>query len=318
MTTTKTENPWTAEAQDALRAEVRAIMARDNLKQTDVSKGTGIPYGTLTAWLAGTYAGDNAKQADAVSKWVSGRADRKRVESALPDAPGFQETPSALQMLTLFQFCQHAPDVGIIAAGAGVGKTTTAMEYQRRSSNVFLLTAEPVLRTPRNFLLELAQTVGLGEGVAARQSRAITSRLRNAGALIIVDEAQHLSTAALEQARAIHDRAQCGIVFVGNSSVYSRMGDGRAEFAQLFSRVGMRVTQQRPKDEDVAALVQAWGLDVDMRLPKAIARKPGALRGLTKCIRLAHVIAAGKQEKVGDAHLRAAFDQIGFERIEAA
>lgn len=315
---TNTEIQWTDEAQDKLRADVRAIMAREGLKQTDVARGTDIPYGTLTAWLAGTYTGQTIDKAQKVAKWLASRADRKRVEAVMPDAPAFQEMPSALKMLTLLQFCQHAPDVGIIAGGAGIGKTTAALEFQRRSPNVFIVTAEPVMRSPRNFLGELSQILGLGEGVAIRQSRAIAQRLKGASALIIVDEAQHLSTATLNQARAIHDRAQCGLVFVGNETVYSRMGDGRAEFAQLFSRVGMRVTQQRPKDEDVAALMAAWKLDIDPKLPRAIARKPGALRGLTKCVRLAHVIAAGQGVPVGDAHLRAAFDQIGFERIEAA
>ncbi len=308
---------WTPEEQDRLRAQVREILQSEGLKQTEVARETGLAYGTFTAWLSGTYAGANEDKAEAVAKWVDARAEKKRLALQLPATPGFIETPTAGRILALLQYCQHAPDIGVIAGGAGIGKTTTIEEYQRRMPNVFIVTAEPVMSSASNYLVELSSVLGLPEVTPQKMSGAIKRKLKGAGALIIVDEAQHLSTSTLNQARALHDSSGCGLVFCGNETVYSRMGDGRAEFAQLFSRVGMKVTRQRPQPDDVAALVRAWGLDVDLKLPKAIAQKPGALRGLTKTIRLAHVVAAGKGEAIGTAHLRAAWEQIGFDRIEA-
>lgn len=309
---------YTPEKQNELREKVRAIMQAEGLKQTDLATATGIPYGTFTAWLAGNYKGVTEDKAEAVERWLNSRAEKARVTMALPEAPDYQETVSSARMLALLQYCQHAPDVGVIAGGAGIGKTTTILEYQRRAPNVFVITAEPVMTSASNFLVELTTIMGLPEGTPIRMSRAISRKLWKAGALIIVDEAQHLSTSTLNQARALHDASKCGLVFVGNETVYGRMGDGRAEFAQLFSRVGMKHTQQRPKDEDVTALLKAWKLDIDPRLPMAIARKPGALRGLTKCIRLAHVLARGENAAVNSNHLKAAWEQIGFDRIEAA
>ena len=310
---------YTPEMQDDLRKRVRDIMARDSLKMTDVASGTGVPYGTIAAWLAGTYAGKTEDKAEKVALWLDAREQKARVSMAMPAAPTFLETDSSARMLALFQYCQHAPDIGVIAGGAGIGKTTTAFEYQRRAPNVFIITAEPVMTSASNFLVELATIMSLPEGTPIRMSRAISRKLYNANALIIVDEAQHLSTSTLNQARALHDASKCGLVFVGNETVYGRMGDGRAEFAQLFSRVGMKHTQTRPREEDVRALLKAWGLGIDERLPLAIAKKPGALRGLTKCIRLAHVLANGEgAAHVEEKHLRSAWDQIGFDRIEVA
>lgn len=308
---------WTPEEQDQLRAQVREIMQAEGLKQTQVAQEVGLAYGTFTPWLAGNYAGSTEDKAIAVAKWVDARAEKKRVAQQLPAAPAFQETPSAARMLRLMRYCHFAPDIGVIAGGAGIGKTTTAREYQRRAPNVFIVTGEPVMSSPANFLVEVSAELGLPELTPQKMARAITRKLRGAGALLIIDEAQHLTTTTLNQARAIHDASDCGLVFVGNETVYSRMGNGRAEFAQLFSRVGSKVTEPRPKPEDVDVLLAAWGLDIDKKLPRAIAQKPGALRGLTKALRIAHVLAAGKAEKVTTEHLKAAWDQIGFDRIDA-
>lgn len=311
-----TETIWTPEKQDELRLKVREIIAAEGMKQTQIAAETGIPYGTFTAWLGGTYKGVTEDKAASVSRWLSSRAEKAALAQQMPSAPTFQPTKSAERFIALMQYCQNAPDLGVIAGGAGIGKTTAIAEYRRRAPNVFMITAQPVMTSATNLLYELTQSLDLPEGTPAKMSRAIVRKLRGMNALVIIDEAQHLPTTALNQARTIHDLSGCGLVFVGNETVYSRMGDGRAEFAQLFSRVGMKVSQARPRDEDVAMLVAAWGVDMAPSLPLAIARKPGALRGLTKAMRMAHMMAGAKGEAVTAAHLKAAWSQIGFDPID--
>lgn len=302
------------EEQDLLRARVNALMQEEKLSQKQVATEAGIGYSTFAAWLAGTYTGDTSTQARVVRKWVSHREQRKEVRDALPGDPGFQETPTARRVINLLRYCQSAPDVGVIAGGAGIGKTQSVEEYRRRSPNVFVVTAEPVMRSASRFVAEVGATLGVtGQRTASRLSAAISERLAGLAALLVIDEAQHLGPDALDQARAFHDRAKCGLVFVGNQSVYSRMGDGRAEFAQIFSRIGMKITQAKPRDEDVNLMLDAWALSIDRKLPQAIAKKPGALRGLNKALRIAHMLAAGDGVAVGDAHVRAAWEQIGFD-----
>ena len=302
------------EEQDILRARVNALMQDEKLSQKQVAVEAGIGYSTFAAWLAGTYTGDTGAQAILVRKWVTHREQRKEVRDALPGDPGFQETPTARRILTMLRYCQSAPDVGVIAGGAGIGKTQSVEEYRRRSPNVFVITAEPVMKSAPRFVAEVAATLDVtGQRTSSRLSAAISERLSGSGALLVIDEAQHLGAEALDQARAFHDRAKCGLIFVGNQSVYSRMGDGRAEFAQIFSRIGMRITQAKPRADDVDLMLDAWALDIDRKLPQAIAKKPGALRGLSKALRIAHMLAAGDGVAVSDAHVRAAWEQIGFD-----
>lgn len=59
--------------------------------------------------------------------------------------------------------------------------------------------------------------------------------------MIIIDEAQHLTKKTLEIVRSINDSTETAIVLIGNDLIYNKMlGKAQAEFAQLFSRVGMQ------------------------------------------------------------------------------
>lgn len=305
----------TPEEIEALRAEVRQIIDNEGVNQRVISEETGIAYGTLTPWVGGTYRGDNARIAGAVRRWLETRKERSRTRATLPTAPEFVPTQSALKFLDVLAYAQAAPDFAVIVGGAGIGKTTTIEHYKARNSNVFVVTAEPVLSSPNNMLSAIADAVGINEGRQVYFSRAITAKLKSAAALIVIDEAQHLSSQALDQLRAIHDKAGVGIVVVGNESVYSRLqGTERdARFAQLFSRVGMRITQPKSRARDICALIEAWRITDEKvkALLKVIAAKPGALRLMTKVIRLATMIAAGDDAPaITEAHVRRAWTQL--------
>src|SRR5207249_11817516 len=72
--------------------------------------------------------------------------------------------------------------------------------------------------------LELATWYGDPDTVVARQSPD----------LLVVDEADRLKTASLEQLRDFYDRRHVGVVLIGMPGLQKRL----ARYAQLYSRVG--------------------------------------------------------------------------------
>lgn len=48
---------------EALRGQVRTIMAAEGLSQADIATDSGIAYGTFTGWLSGKYQGRNDRVA---------------------------------------------------------------------------------------------------------------------------------------------------------------------------------------------------------------------------------------------------------------
>jgi hypothetical protein len=313
----------TAEEQEALRAEVRQIVEAEGISQRAVADEIGMPVGTFTPWLGGTYKGDTVDKALAVRRWLETRQGRDRTRAMLPVEPEFQMTVTAEHVFNVLSYAQSAPDFCIVVGGAGIGKTKAIEAYAKRNSNVFVATLEPCLSSPNNMLSEIADVVGVTEKRSVYLSRAITAKLRNAAALIIVDEGQHASSAALDQLRTIHDKAGVGIVVAGNESIFSRLqgGERSSQFAQLYRRVGMRMVQPKARARDICTLIEAWRI-TDPRviaLLKVVAAKPGALGQMTKVIRLASMLAAGNGDAaVTEVHIKRAWQQLASMPLEAA
>ena len=322
--------PGAGDAFEPLRAEVRRIAAEEGKSISALATEAGIPNGTFSPWLGGKYPGRSDNIAKAVRLWLDTRQARQERQMTLPPAPAFMLTPTAKQFTGALQHAQFAPDMVMITGGPGVGKTITAQAYARRTPNVWVLTAEPCFRTPRVLLDEVAALVNVPtQPSTPKLSRTIVTRLRGTGGLLIVDEAQHLPSMSLDQLRTLHDKAEIGLALVGNEQVYSRVeGSARTpEYAQLFSRVGMRVPKQRPTKRDIDMLLDAWGVgpwgmgpDGSVRaLLHVVAGKPGALRGMTKVLRMASTFAlADGAPAVGAEHVRAAWSNLSASSIGGA
>lgn len=316
-TETARTNSKTPEDADDVRAAINAAIAAGTSVRT-VSEESGVPYGTVSAFIKGTYLGRNDNIADRLRPWLSAQGGRARKRTGIAVAPGFIMTSTAASIMDALEFAQHIPDIIVITGGPGVGKTLACTTYAENNSNVWLLTADPSTRTARQLLAELADMLGLsvgGRAQSARLSATIIKRLTGTAGLLIVDEAQNLLTEAMEQLRAIFDRANIGVALVGNATVKNRLEnrDRSEDFAQLFSRVGMRFNRPRPTKRDVSALLDAWELKGDdvRRRAEEIAREPGALRGMTKALRIAKMTAdvLGLPEPTV-SHLNKAWDNL--------
>ena len=81
--------------------------------------------------------------------------------------------------------------------------------------------------------------------------------------LIVIDEAERLSTSAIEYLRDLFDRTEIGLIFIGMPGIEKRM----ARYPQLYSRVGF-AHHYRPRqgDELTFVLTRHWrqlGLSLD-------------------------------------------------------
>ncbi len=307
----------------AIRAECKRLKEQEGLDYTAQAKQSGVPYGTFTNYVNDTYQGNVDKVGANLKRWLDTRGERAATAAVLPLGPGFVETATARNGLAMLAFAQAAPDVVVLAGGAGIGKTELAKRYRATHPNVWLATMQPCTSGIHTALAEVAEVMSVEERSANRLSRAIGRRVKDTGALLIVDEAQHLQTAALDQIRSLHDAWGIGIALIGNESVYSRLeGEGRkSSLAQLYSRVGMRLTQAKPKPEDIAALIAAWGIGdpSTVKTLTAIAGKPGALRGMTKVLRLAAMLGGHDPDGgpvITEANVRGAWRQLGNQMVD--
>lgn len=299
-----------------LRTRAQAIIAADFSGVTaSAARNADIAESTFGAWMKGNYKGDTAKIATQVTKWLDSRSEQAEVARVSTGSIGYIETPTAKSVTMICTQAQALVDFAVISGVAGVGKTTALRRYRDNSSHVYMITAEPLMRSPHAIMIELARVVGVSERSASKLSGAINEQLKDRAALVIVDEAHHLSTEAFDQMRSLHDNAEIGLVTCGNVEIATRLeGAGRnPQFAPLWSRVGIRSKWTAPKKGDVEMILDEWKVTE----PKArkfmsnVAAKGGALRSINKTMRLAAMLAQGEGvDAVEVKHMRAAYSQL--------
>lgn len=187
-------------ARGELRAKIKAAQAQEGLSNKQISVQAGIAYSTFSACMSGTYNGNYAAFDEAMGAWLESRRVRERIILTRAKNPEFQSTPTARKIMALLESAQYEPEMSLVAGGAGIGKTMAAHAYAAEHPNVWIITADKSMQSPAATLNELAETIGATER-GTRRVRAIIRRLKGTEGLIIIDEAQFLGNAAIEQDR---------------------------------------------------------------------------------------------------------------------
>lgn len=300
-----------------LRGVIRDALESDrDLTQAKIARESGVSATRVSQWLAGSYAGDNEAVEQMLQRWLDTRVARREVMQTMPRAPDYVATPSAELVYRTLRFAQYAGDVSVIYGAAGVGKTAALHYFAAQSPSVFVATMTPASAGVVPALEEIALSVDASSaaGGAAKLHRAIVARLRGTNGLLAIDEAQHLSVPALDQVRAIHDACGVGLALLGNETVFTRMtgGNRAATYDRLFSRIGKRVRLGQASAQDARAMADAWGVTdpASRTLLADIAAQPGALRTVTKVLRVAGMSAGAGTAPSIDA-IRAAWSELG-------
>jgi DNA transposition AAA+ family ATPase len=207
-------------------------------------------------------------------------------------------------------------ELGIVTGEPGVGKTSAARRYAAFREEVYLVTMSPAASSLKACLQRVAHAIYAcpSKAGAAAWSEAIRARFAEEWdhpPLLVIDEAQHLSDAAIEELRAISDATpRLGMVFMGSRELRERWSGRR--WSQLSSRFYQRIDLERPMAADIDAICAAAG--IDGKRPRELIRKtaarPGGLRLVGKLISVATALA-GPDQPIKAEHIEAAFNDRG-------
>lgn len=214
-------------------------MEEKNLSQAKVATLIGIGESTFSRWFKGNYPNP-----EAISQKIMTFFEKEtlRKDVTVSKDIRFAMTSISQQVWQVLEYCRLQRIVGAVYGDAGIGKTRTMDEWSREKKDVVKVTVSPAFGSPKPFLKLLARelkTVRVG-GVDDIFLD-ILDKLEGTDRTIVIDEAQHLGRKTLEIVRSINDMTGTSIILIGNDQIYSKMvGKQQAEFAQLFSRLGMR------------------------------------------------------------------------------
>ncbi len=230
--------------------------------QSAVAAELGISSGALSSFLAGSY-----KAPHTILPKVENLIEitEKKREISLNDPP-FVETNISRMVQTAIKYSHLRGRISVVYGDAGIGKTQAFRDYLSHNSLAIGITISPTYASITGVNELLAEQLSVRERVARKITNEIVTRLRDSGRVIIIDEAQHLTVRALNHIRCISDEAGIGICLIGNEEVYSKLkGSGKADFAQLFSRIGMKepVSINHITRDDVTKVFGIADLDKD-------------------------------------------------------
>jgi DNA transposition AAA+ family ATPase len=313
-----------AQKEEALRQEQfrfeQAIDWIETLRAGGVSLDTiavqsGVTKKTLSNALLSRQADTDTSAA--LAAW---KADADEVAEKVKEKT--VETPTMRKIIRAFDGARYPVDHGdkgiaLIFGASGTGKTEAARQYRRENQNDVVLVRctgdEKTFGTVLSAIVEALRRDGLSE-YAVRGRRPINVIRDNipSDGLIIFDEAHLLYPRRMDELRCFPDEFGIALAFIGNLTGYQKLLD--AKLAQLTSRaIGTRVLIGIPTKEDIAALLDNWGLHERALRETAykIGEQEGGLRALSRAAAGARRMAASVHTTIDSGIFEAAALQCG-------
>ncbi|MBV2147912.1 AAA family ATPase [Sphingobium sp. AS12] len=297
------ERRWIIDHRTALNVGVR-----------EIARLTGIPNGTLSQFMSEKgYGGREENVAEKVARYRQSLANHASIEIEPRAMPEWYETGSSARLMELFQFGRMG-EIVVAAMVPGTGKTRSAKRFAWSHPNVFHATMTSSTAGVNTMQIEVLEAMGERDikGTPQALSRRIRRRVEQyRNALLIIDEAQHLSSKAIDEIRSWNDLSGVGIALLGDTDLVQKL----AKFPQLFSRISLNIKQTQALETDLAPLAAAWGIEKPEIIAylREIAMRPGALRRASKALRLAYMMADADGSPLDLAHLRDAAAQVSVQ-----
>lgn len=231
------------------------------------------------------------------------------------------ETPSFRRVTQGCEYA-HTGALVLIYGGAGVGKTTAAKVYAsahwEHGKAAYYINMHGV-KSPAAMLQTIAEGMGAHSALGAYRNVSLMQSLADRlmpGELLICDESQSLRHDALDLLRYFLDERNVGLVVMGNELVFSTIAgkNRRAMFAQLHSRVSMRIHIPQSTEADADKVLKQWGISEGAARDygRQIALGPGGLRQLVKVLAQARIAHVATKRALDHRLLHAAASALGL------
>jgi DNA transposition AAA+ family ATPase len=237
----------------------------NNKSRSWLSKAASIPSGTLSQILSGKYVSSPTRQLNQMLSVLDVEGERLK-----DGTPGYVKGSVHKLMGVVMDRTRKHQNFGVITGYVGVGKSRCCREYRDTHPMTLLVEVSPNM-TPGVLMMELLGQ--LNNAVPAgldRKFRELVRVLKGTNYLVIADEAEKMSSSALEHLRRLRDMAQVGVVLVGTEKLTNLIKPQHGQFDQIRSRVGMwpetiqRISRDDADDMARAALVDAGELSDDV------------------------------------------------------
>jgi len=220
----------------------------------------------------------------------------------LPTEQNNQLTIVKTADLTMVQFiCDEtiiAREMGVIYGKAGMGKTYAIKHFVTTHPEAILIEVKPMMSI-KSLLTKILDQQGHKNtlGNVEELFDLVIDNFQRSERVLIVDEAESLTTRSLETIRRINDFSKTPVVLVGTYALLMNLKGRQGELLQLYSRISNKWEMQGLNTADRKTLFGDMGEQIK-RFTSDIRRSCSIYKKATRFSELANEVLALKHIKM--------------------
>jgi len=231
--------------EQAMQEKLKKFLKENGLTQATLGRSLSVSGTMISTYMKGTYQGDCKKLEKKLSNYIANYNPAQPNEMA-----EVVKTSNLLLSHFIIDELIISKSMGAIYGGAGSGKTTMIREYAKTHPEAIVIETIPGM----NIRTVLAQIAGRIDVATSRNSSTmiidIAKAFKMRDAILIIDEAENLTTNTLEAIRRIWDFSSVPTVFVGTYALLNNLKGRNGKLLQLLSRIQRKVEFSELSDEE--------------------------------------------------------------------
>ena len=279
-----------------MQSEFKEFLSREGLKQAHVARSLGVSTSQISQWLSGKYHGDVHTLGANLRSFMENYSQKMSNSSSRPTKSESLSNYTAAMFVADEAIVNQ--EMAVLYGMPGTGKTIVARDFATAHPEAILIEVVPGVRVD-SLLKLIASRLGIS-GVRGGDELiwAIAREFERREGVLLIDEAEHLTTKGLEVLRRIHDFSRVPVILVGTFGLIKNLKGSSGELLQLYSRIQGRWEFKEPTSDDFTTLFGSHA--------KVIARYTKHLRRAVNLYTKAQRFARLKDEDLGAGHIEAA------------
>ena len=298
--------------------QVKQAISDCGITQAAAAKAMNMSDGRLSAIFRGSYEADSIQNTEKLLRnWLD--KVRKRQTAYKPLIIDFVSTSISKYVFDITDSCRAYKEMGVCVGKAGIGKTTSILEYAKQHSDVIVICANNCM-TKHGLFEELAEALNLNPaGSTNMLFKRCKRRLHDGDFCIIVDEAEHLDIDTLDDLRRLADPevGGCGLLLIGLPQLLINLRSCKNRADYIPSRFFKKEIKNELTADGVRDICAAAG-SVFAPWHKQFAKHTHNTRKLIKALNMCQRIMCTTEQKTGEPFpmgedvIAEAFEQLVF------
>lgn len=281
-----------------MQIKTKDFLKSNGLTQAILARSLGVSTSAISQYLNNLYQGDVEGLESKITDFMNNYTNKDNVT-----ALDVVQTADLNMAHFILDECIIGNEMAIVYGIAGCGKTTAIKEFIKTHPEAILIEAIPGMQI-RSVLSAIYKKVLGVESNSNSETMIvdISNEFKRRESILIIDEAENLTTKTLEAIRRIWDFSQVPTVLVGTPSLLNNLKGRNGELLQLYSRISGMWEFKGLTAEDFKALFGESSEDI-----KTITSH---LRRAVNIYKKAKRFAQMKNEIINAGHIKSASSMV--------